>query len=1174
VLVSARRSLLAVCVSCGCLALVCSSALASAFHPFLGQFGSFAGVQGVAVDQASGDVFVYATDTRAVYKFSASGEPEEFSHTKTNAITVPNAGNGEGEIAVDSSAGPAKGDIYVAHGGASSSVLIFNEAGEQVGELSDTAGRPWGEACGVAVDPAGNVYVGLYPNHVNKYTPSTSPVTDADYSGSLYDIGDACNVAADASGNAYVDTWPSGPVSKFEASQFNVLETPAIGVPVTPGGSTLAVEPSTNDLYVDEHNQVAQFNAAGTTVDTFAAGAISGSYGIAVDGSTHDVLVASKSNGNGSIDVYGPLGVYPPAVESEGAADVTAESASLLAQIDPDDEETTYRFEYGTSEAYGQSTPESSPIGSGLSGLSVTAHIQGLQAATTYHYRVVATSAVGQTLGADHTFTTQQTGKAFAMLDYRQYEMVSPPNKQGALINALDGSFALVEAAANGDAITYGSHVPTEAEPVGFNSGVQNLSTRGPSSWQTRDLTVPHSEPVGSQYSTGPEYRFFSSDLSHALVKPVGLFTPCENAEGIAQPCMSPEASEPTTFLTTDFFNGNVDEACLPRNMLCAQPLVSACPKAGEPCPRIVEEHADALPGAVFGGLGGGGSEFDLDRCLYRAFKLCGPEFISATPDLSHVLIQAEAQLTPEAPTGEGADRLYEWSAGHLKYVGESEVAQFGGPPGADRISADGSRVLLKHDNRSLEGPLLMRDTATSETFEIGADAEFEAASSDFSRVFFGIDPPGENFVRNGLDVFEVTSAPGEPFAGKVTSLTDGADLVGRAFGASEDGSYVYFVSNGVLAGSGATSPGDNLYVDHYDGSEWKPTFIAALAAEDDGPGSGDSYDWEENFARQPVRVSPNGQWVAFMSEASLTGYDNRDAVNGRADAEVYLYHASFGGGSATLSCASCEPTGARPAGEEFDNIIGSSGEVNEAWSNGMVAAFLPSGQQVDSLINDGPEDYQSRYLSNSGRLYFTSMDSLVPDDVDGTPDVYEYEPEGAGDCNPAVSSGSVVFEPAREFDAQDNRRMQGAGCVGLISSGTSSSGSWFLDASETGGDVFFLTTSKLAPQDQDSAYDVYDAHECTAVSPCLSAPVGASACETEASCRTSPTPQPSIYASPPSATFSGPGNLTLTPSPTKVLGKKVKCEKGRVRNKRGRCVKRAGKKAKKASRATRRTGR
>jgi hypothetical protein len=177
-----------------------------------------------------------------------------------------------------------------------------------------------------------------------------------------------------------------------------------------------------------------------------------------------------------------------------------------------------------------------------------------------------------------------------------------------------------------------------------------------------------------------------------------------------------------------------------------------------------------------------------------------------------------------------------------------------------------------------------------------------------------------------------------------------------------------------------------------------------------------------------------------------------------------------------------------------------------------------------------------------------------VPADENGRQDVYQYEPEGVGMCTSSMSSGSAVFV------ARDG------GCVALISSGASSEESTFLEASETGGDVFFLTTSKLAPQDFDHAYDVYDAHECTAASPCLPAAAAQPPpCDTEASCRAAPTPQPDVFGTPASGTFSGPGNIT---SPPLVVTKKaVKCSKGK-RLSHGKCIKARAKRRKKAHKA------
>ena len=191
---------------------------------------------------------------------------------------------------------------------------------------------------------------------------------------------------------------------------------------------------------------------------------------------------------------------------------------------------------------------------------------------------------------------------------------------------------------------------------------------------------------------------------------------------------------------------------------------------------------------------------------------------------------------------------------------------------------------------------------------------------------------------------------------------------------------------------------------------------------------------------------------------------------------------------------------------------------------------------------------YQSRYLSNEGRLFFESNDGLVPLDVNKTWDVYQYEPQGvgpAGGCSTASDSGSQVFLPAHAFEAGGVSGEEPAGCVGLISSGTSPEESVFLDASEGGGDVFFLTNSKLTPADFDSSADVYDAHECTTATPCFATPPAPPPpCDTGDSCKPAPSPQPQIFGAPASSTFQGPGNAAPPPPPKGKTAAQIRAEK------------------------------
>jgi hypothetical protein len=793
----------------------------------------------------------------------------------------------------------------------------------------------------------------------------------------------------------------------------------------------------------------------------------------------------------------------PPAIADESAFAVTGSSATLAAQINPVGYETSYYFQYGPSASYGSTAPAPPGValGAGEGTLPASAHLQGLAAGATYHYRAVAISEVGgETLtieGPDETFTTQAAGTELTLPDGRAWEMVTPPDKGGALIygvGATEGD--VIQAAADGGGITYGASAPFGSHQVGTRSPemAQMISTRrAPSSWETEDITTPHNEGA-SEFRIGnrAEYQLFTSDLSLGFVQPAGD-TPLPPL---------PPGSETTVYLRAA--NGEYT------------PLVTS---------------GDVPPGTQFGPPAGTEGE--------------SLHFEGASPDLSHVVLfeNAGVKLTENAPKGQ---MLYEWEAGKpegtlklVSVVGHSEPpAQeghlgWGGEDVRNAVSENGSRVIWEADVKGSPGILYMRDMVQEESLRLGGpNAYYETASRDDSRVFFR-----EGGVHGVLKVFELTSGPGEPLAGSVTQLSGGVEGV---IGASEDGSYVYFTA------------GNQLFLDRYEEATktWgAPRSVASNPSRATLPiGS---------LAGLAARVSPNGRFLAFMSDASLTGYDNLDANSGAPDEEVYLYDASAG----RLVCASCNPTHARPVGRLEEGVT-ATGEPpltdpESLWQNEWVAANVPGWTPVNLV----KAEYQSRYLSDEGRLFFDSSDALVPADVNGQDDVYEYEPAGVGSCRaPGYGqSASVVFE-------EDT-----GGCVGLVSAGTSSVESAFLDASETGGDVFFLTESRLSLRDYDTSYDIYDAHECTASAPC--APPQALApppCTTGDACKPAPTPQPALYGAPSSETFSGAGNVVPEPPgpPTKTAKKKItKCSGGK-RLSHGRCVKqKRGKRAKKSGR-------
>jgi hypothetical protein len=881
--------------------------------------------------------------------------------------------------------------------------------------------------------------------------------------------------------------------------------------------------------------------------------------------------------------------------------EITSSSVTLRAVLDPEGVATTYRFQYGPTGEYGSQTPQESVEVSGAGGpVSVEAHLRELTPGSVYHYRVISTNAASETFAAeDQTFITLPPGTgASALADDRQYELVSPPDKHGALIEPID-IYGLIQASAEGDGFTYFTSAPTESEPQGNANATQNLSTRASDGWTSRDIATPNESATGVTVGNGEPYRLFSSDLSRGIFEArfgveKGGFTTFPGEETM------PYATEETPYLRENF----------------------ACPSAT--CYTPLLTTTDVTTGAKYG------EAADL-KGVGIAADYQSP--VGATPDLSHVVLNVTAPLTKATSTTPEATELglYEWTAGkpaaeQLQFLSVLPKEEGGGPAAKayfgstvsggesghgdgnetrNAISTDGSRIVWSSaaSGGGEGGGLYMRDTATEETVRLdavqggsgktpegdtGSEGEYEPqpkfdmASGDGSTVFFTDTQQLTADSRAGVHELDYTEEPDlyvcqmvEVEAGghktlkcDLTDLTpdsnpDGerAAVQGTVLGAGEDGSYMYFVADGVLgdaAEHGAT-PGDcgqgrptefeenseicNLYVEHYNSEtgKWEaPRFIATLS---------DRPDWESNnLGHHTSGASPDGHYLAFMSERDLTGYDTTDANSGESDEQVYLYDAA----TSKLVCASCNPTGARPVGEEY----GGEGDAKsdrhenmrfvggyEVWpAERWLAANIPGWVTYD----DQNGAHQPRYLSNSGRLFFNSHDALVPQDVNGTWDVYQYEPpgnggEGEGDCTTSTQSPSDVYNTQAE------------GCVGLISSGESSEESAFLDASESGGDVFFMTLSQLVGQDVDHSVDVYDAHECTAKSPCF--PPAAEVpppCTTEASCKAGPEPPPSIYGAPASATFNGPGNLA-PPIPAvvkKVTTKTVTCKKGFVKKK------------------------
>jgi hypothetical protein len=97
----------------------------------------------------------------------------------------------------------------------------------------------------------------------------------------------------------------------------------------------------------------------------------------------------------------------PPDVTTTAATSVSSNGATLNGTVNPNNQATTYQFQYGTTTSYGSVAPATpGSAGSGASPVTESAAITGLTGSTTYHYRLTATNATGTSNGPDQTFVT------------------------------------------------------------------------------------------------------------------------------------------------------------------------------------------------------------------------------------------------------------------------------------------------------------------------------------------------------------------------------------------------------------------------------------------------------------------------------------------------------------------------------------------------------------------------------------------------------------------------------------------------------------------------------------------------------------------------------------------------------------------------------------------------
>ena len=345
-------------------ALVLAAAPASArlVHKSLGPFGAlnqptFATAASLAVNQATGDLLVLdvGEGKGTLSRYHEDGTPADFAALGTNVIPIAGLENASVttiQVAVDSSGGPADGNIYIAVNGGPVDVIADN--GTSRGALTESSEGPFGFACGVAVDPAGSIYVADGGSSVvHKFVPTGNLPTVADNTAN-FSVGEApCQTAAGGgltAGSLFtIRLGQGGELVKVNSEDGTTDYT------LAPGHfETVAVNPapSSGHVFASISTKIEEFDASGAFEASLRSSFKPGgnTRGLAVNESTGNIYVATE--GSSQVSVWSPALIVPD-VASEPSTQVNETTVLLHGTISAaEGPSATCEFQYTTEAAF------------------------------------------------------------------------------------------------------------------------------------------------------------------------------------------------------------------------------------------------------------------------------------------------------------------------------------------------------------------------------------------------------------------------------------------------------------------------------------------------------------------------------------------------------------------------------------------------------------------------------------------------------------------------------------------------------------------------------------------------------------------------------------------------------------------------------------------------------
>lgn len=623
-------------------------------------------------------------------------------------------------------------------------------------------------------------------------------------------------------------------------------------------------------------------------------------------------------------------------------------SLSFTGRLNPQGARTAYFFQYVSQADFETSGYDNGRIaprvaadaGHGVVTQDVVAVAAGLDPASAYRFRLVASNAAGVTFPED---PDDEGTVAPPQASDRFYELVSDGDSQGSslpeqrLTVSDDGERAMFIAVAFGE---------QQGAPYITNP---NIAERSASGWEVKPM-APDPDLGGSFEGNGDAavtkrlwLGQFPSGANQWMVR---------NLEGSLTPLSSPLlALERTGQFATGFEGASSDFRTLVFSASNSTLLPGETLVEGQGHSNLYElsDAGGANPTVEIVNRDGGGSVVG---------GACG------------------ARLGSLASDGAG------FTARTRAVSADGSVIHFSTRAGTPTSGSCGTtfpvRVFKRVDGAST---VEVSDCAKTPpvTCPTSGDDYYWSASADGSRTYFSTARQlTDSDTDSGADLYLYDSSPpagepnlaqvsaGEIVAGDHPTIGAGANVLGVS-DVSMDGSRVYFVATGRLT-TGATHGANNLFVYERDAAhpDGRIGFVATLA-----PGAGDAFLWNrvKKFPEgKPAyalpryvgegagRLDGDGHLLVFLSRAALLPAEDQDAVD-----DLYRYDDDSG----QLSCLSC-------AGD------------------GPVDVRL-YGQQIAGAHAD--QIQQERIASEDGsEVVFTTREKLLGEDANSVQDVYLWD--------------------------------------------------------------------------------------------------------------------------------------------------------------------------------------